>query len=229
MQAVLFDFQGTVATTEDPAEWATEAAAACGVTLTPHRAAALGAQLSTAGRIGGPRPTTIPAHLTSVWANRDLAPSAHRAAYTGLAAAVPSGIDGFAEALYDRVTHASGWRAYADAVPTLSALRQAGVPIGVVSNVAFDIRPVCDALGFGQHVTAWTLSFEVGAIKPDPAVFRHACGALGVAPRDTLMVGDTPADAGAVDIGCRALILPAASPGAANGLHAVLKLAIGAV
>jgi hypothetical protein len=39
------------------------------------------------------------------------------------------------------------------------------------------------------------------------------------------MVGDTPADAGAVRAGCAALVLPAAPPGERNGLAAVLDLA----
>jgi hypothetical protein len=38
------------------------------------------------------------------------------------------------------------------------------------------------------------------------------------------MVGDTPADAGAVAIGCRALIVPAAPAGAPSGIAAVLPL-----
>jgi hypothetical protein len=38
------------------------------------------------------------------------------------------------------------------------------------------------------------------------------------------MVGDTPADAGAVRAGLAALVLPAADPGKANGLAAVLDL-----
>jgi hypothetical protein len=39
------------------------------------------------------------------------------------------------------------------------------------------------------------------------------------------MVGDSPADAGAVKAGCSALVLPAAEPGRANGLDASLALA----
>jgi hypothetical protein len=40
------------------------------------------------------------------------------------------------------------------------------------------------------------------------------------------MVGDTPADAAAVDAGLRALVLPASSPGSVHGLSAVLSLAL---
>ncbi len=35
---------------------------------------------------------------------------------------------------------------------------------------------------------------DEGPSKPDPALFRQACAALGVEPEETLMVGDTPVD-----------------------------------
>jgi HAD superfamily hydrolase (TIGR01509 family) len=226
VQAVLFDFHGTVAQVEDPVEWVLAAAAVCGAALDPMRATALADQLVTVGRAGGPRPTKIPPHLAEVYADRDLDSYSHRAAYIGLASTVPSGIEGFAEALYERLLQPDGWRAYADTVPVLAALHAADVPIAVVSNIGFDIRTVAEALGFAVYVSAWSLSYEVGRCKPDPAIFRHACEALGVAPEETLMVGDTPADAAAVDAGCRALVLPSNPPGGVNGLGAALSLAL---
>ena len=76
---------------------------ACGTTLDRGRATALADRLVTAGRAGGPRPDRVPPHLAEVWADRDLTAHAHRAAYTGLAATVAAGIDGLAEALYERL------------------------------------------------------------------------------------------------------------------------------
>jgi HAD superfamily hydrolase (TIGR01509 family) len=162
-----------------------------------------------------------------VWAERDLRPEAHRAAYAGLAGTVDCGIEGFADALYERLLRPEGWRVYADTVATLQALHTAGVPVAIISNIGFDVRGLCDALGFGEYVSAYALSFEVGRCKPDPGIFWHACAALRVMPEDALMVGDTPADAGAVAAGCRALILPAADAGKPNGLAAALTLALG--
>jgi len=94
----------------------------------------------------------------------------------------------------------------------------------VVSNVGFDIRPHFAAWGLDALVDAFALSFEVGRTKPDPAIFLRACGMLGVDPENTLMVGDSQADAGAVQAGCAALVLPAAGPGRPNGLGATLAL-----
>jgi HAD superfamily hydrolase (TIGR01509 family) len=226
VEAVLFDFHGTIVQVEDPLEWVLAAAAECGATLDLMRATWLADRLVTAGRAGGPRPTRIPPQLAEAWADRDLTPSSHRAAFAGLAATVEAGIDGFAEALYERCLRPEGWRLYADTAPTLRALYAAGVPVAVVSNIGFDIRALCAELGIAQYVSAWVLSYEVGHCKPDPAIFRLACRALGVEPARALMVGDTPADAAAVDLGCRVLVLPAAAPGHVNGLAAVLALAL---
>jgi HAD superfamily hydrolase (TIGR01509 family) len=226
IEAVLFDFQGTLAQVEDPVAWVHAAAAGCGATLDPILATSLADQLVTAGRAGGPKPGRVPPHLAEVYADRDLTPQAHRDAYTGLAATVTTPIEGFADALYERLLRPEGWRAYADTVPTLAELHAAGVPMAVVSNIGFDIRPLCAALGFARYISGWTLSFEIGRCKPDPAVFHHACRSLGVFAEHALMVGDTPADAAAVDAGCRVLVLPAGPPGSVNGLAAALRLAL---
>jgi HAD superfamily hydrolase (TIGR01509 family) len=216
--AVLFDFHGTLAQVEDSVEWVL---AAAGDSLDAARATVLADRLVAAGRAGGPLPARIPPALAEVWADRDLYPHAHRAAYTGLAATVDAGL---ADALYERLLVAAGWRLYADTLPTLRALHGAGVPVAVVSNIGFDIRGIAAELGFAGLVDAFALSYEVGRCKPDPQLFRHACAALGADPTRTLMVGDTPADAGAVAAGCTALVVPCAGPGQPNGLTGALAL-----
>lgn len=225
VDAVLFDFHGTLAQVEEAVAWVLGAAADCGVTLERARATVLADRLVTAGRAGGPVPRRVPPHLVEVWAERDLYEHCHRAAYTGLAASVPVPIEGLPEALYERSLRPDGWLPYADTAATLRALRDRGVPVAVVSNVGFDIRPHFDAWELAGLVDAFVLSYEVGRCKPDPGIFLRACGALGVEPERTVMVGDSAADAGAVRAGCSALVLPAAPAGAANGLGAVLALA----
>jgi HAD superfamily hydrolase (TIGR01509 family) len=225
VDGVLFDFHGTLAQVEDAVAWVLAAAAACGVRLERPRATALADRLATAGRAGGPPPHRVPPHLADVWADRDLDEHCHRAAYTGLAATVGAGVEGLADALYDRLLSPEGWAPYADTAATLKALRAAGVPVAVVSNIGFDIRPHLAAWGLADLVDAYALSYEVGRCKPDPAIFLRACGMIGVDPERALMVGDTPADAGAVRAGCAALVLPAGDVGAVNGLAASLALA----
>ena len=225
VDAVLFDFHGTLAQVEDPISWVLAAAATCGADLDRGRATGLADRLVTAGRAGGPQPHRVPVHLAVDWADRDLYEHSHRAAYTGLAETVPTDVPGLADALYERTLHPHGWLPYVDSEPTLRTLHDAGIRVAVVSNIGFDIRPLADAWGLTPFIDAFVLSFEVGRCKPDPAIFLRACGMLGVDPERTLMVGDSPADAGAVRAGCTALVLPSAEPGRVNGLDASLALA----
>jgi HAD superfamily hydrolase (TIGR01509 family) len=223
-RAVLFDFHGTLAQVEEPAAWVVKAAAACGVDLPPAEAGGLASALVRAGRAGGPLPDAVPPHVADAWERRDLAADAHRACYTGLAGRVPTRIAGLPTALYERLLTADGWHLYTDTLPVLRALRAGGVRVAVVSNVGFDLRPVARDLGIDDLVDAYALSYEVGMCKPAPEIFRAACARLEVEPADAVMVGDTPADAGAVGAGCRCLILPASPPAAEHGLGAVLGL-----
>lgn len=223
-RAVLLDFHGTIAQVEPPDRWVKLAARACGSELDQARRAALADALLTAGRAGGPRPVRIPPELAEAYSDRDLSEHAHRAAYTGLAGTVDSGISGLPEALYERLLDPDGWRLYPDTVPTLRALRAHGVPVAVVSNIGFDILPVVTALGIVELVDQWLLSYQVGTCKPDPAIFLRGCAAVRTEPERTLMVGDTTADAAAGIVGCPTLILPASEPDIEHGLTAVLDL-----
>jgi HAD superfamily hydrolase (TIGR01509 family) len=225
VEAVLFDFHGTLAQVEDPVAWVLAAAADCGVGLERGKATVLADRLVTAGRAGGPRPYRVPPHLAEVYADRDLYEHSHRAAYTGLAATVVTDVDGLVDALYQRLLGPAGWLPYADTAVTLRALHAAGIKVAVVSNIGFDIRPHFAAWGLSDLVEAFVLSYEVGRLKPDPAIFLRACAMVGADPERALMVGDTPADAGAVGAGCATLVLPAAAPGRHNGLSATLALA----
>lgn len=212
--------------TIDPVAWVTAAAADCGVALDRGKATALADRIATAGGLPGvAKPYRVPPGLSEAWANRDLDEEAHRLAYAGLAATVATDIPGLAEAIYARALTSSCWQVYPDALPTLTALYAAGVKIGVVSNIGFDIRVLLDEWGISGLCDAIVLSYEVGYTKPDPKIFLKACAALGVAAERTLMVGDTPADAGAASAGCSALILSAAPAGQPNGLGRAYHLA----
>jgi len=83
-------------------------------------------------------------------------------------------------------------RPFPDTAATLQALRTRGIKLGLCSNLTADYAaPIMQLLPF--QLDAYTWSFEAGAIKPDPAIYMHACAALGCAPERVLMVGDTPA------------------------------------
>ncbi|MDX2706189.1 HAD hydrolase-like protein [Streptomyces sp. PA03-6a] len=157
---------------------------------------------------------------------RDVSSKAHRHAFTTWYASVAE-LAAYADALYEQLRAPGHWVPYADAGDTLEALRGAGIAMGVVSDVGWDLRPTFAHHGLDHHFSAWVHSYAYDTEKPDAVLFGHACRQLGVDPAETLMVGDHPAkDGGAAGAGLRSYVLPAgAAPGGHRGLDAVLRLA----
>jgi HAD superfamily hydrolase (TIGR01493 family) len=158
---------------------------------------------------------------------RDLSPERHRTVWTDLY--VRSGADdlaaGLSDALYALTVDPGSWEAFPDTSATLRGLRQRGIPVGVVSDTGFDLRPVFDRLQLSPWIDVLVLSCEYGACKPAPRVFRDVCAELGVEPAATLMVGDNPlTDGGAAAAGLVVLLLPAPAAAGSRGLGHVLSL-----
>ncbi|EPH45024.1 HAD-IA family hydrolase [Streptomyces aurantiacus] len=204
IKGVLFDFSGTLFRVESTASWLRGTLAASGLTLPADEAARLADALDRAGALPGGSPTVdVPDHLTELWGQRDESAELHRAAYTGLARTVPLPEPRLYDALYERHKAPEAWRPYDDAPEVLRELRVLGVRVGVVSNIGWDLRPVFRFHGLDPYVDVYALSYEHAVQKPDARLFAHACDGLGVAPQDTLMVGDDRrADGGAAALGC---------------------------
>ncbi|NEA65165.1 HAD family hydrolase [Streptomyces sp. SID12488] len=204
MAAVLFDFSGTLFRIESTEAWLRAVLAERGLALSEPELAVSAQALEAAGALpGGASPERLPEELAAVWGIRDESAEFHRAAYTGVARQVPLPDPGLYDALYERHMTPAAWTPYADAVEVLGALRARGIPVGVVSNIGWDLRPVFREHGLDPYVDAYVLSYEHGIQKPDPRLFKVACDALGVVPHDVLMVGDDRrADGGAAALGC---------------------------
>jgi putative hydrolase of the HAD superfamily len=214
VEAVLFDFGETLFSRGDGGEAVVQAARERGVDVDPARAAALWDEIQERGR--------APEEMAK---GRDLSTDAHRACWTALYSLADVVAPGIGEALYEREISPEGWVPVPDAEPTLRALRQAAVPVGVVSDAGWDIRPVFAHHGLLDLVDAFVLSYEHGRVKPDPELFGAACAALDAPRERTLMVGDNPlSDGGAVGAGLPTLLLPLAGPGEPRGLEQVLRL-----
>ncbi|GGX01727.1 HAD family hydrolase [Streptomyces lomondensis] len=204
MTAVLFDFSGTLFRVESTDSWLRGALAGAGIRLAEAELTAAARALEAAGALpGGRSPERIPDELAGTWPIRDRSAALHRAAYTGLSRQVPLPDPALHDALYDRHMTPAAWAPYPDAAEVLRTLRERGVPVGVVSNIGWDPRPVFRAHGLDPYVDVYVLSYEHGIQKPDPRLFATACEALGADPRRTLMVGDDRrADGGATALGC---------------------------
>ncbi|MGH7581400.1 MAG: HAD family hydrolase [Gemmatimonadales bacterium] len=72
----------------------------------------------------------------------------------------------------------------------LDRLRAAGLRLGVVSNSDGRVEEALVAAGLRDCFDVVLDSALVGVEKPDPAIFRAALDALGVAPAEALYVGD---------------------------------------
>ncbi|MFD8474185.1 HAD family hydrolase [Streptomyces globisporus] len=204
IKGVLFDFSGTLFRIEPVRDWFAAVLREEGVDVPPEDFEPYVTGLTEAGALpGGPAPLRVPEGLAGAMARRDLTPALHREAYTGLARTVALPDPGLYDALYARHMRPEAWRAYPDAEEVLEELRRAGVAVGVVSNIGWDLRPVFRAHGLDELVDAYALSFEHGLQKPAAELFRIACTMIGRDPADVVMVGDDRiADGGAAALGC---------------------------
>ncbi|MFF1763811.1 HAD family hydrolase [Streptomyces sp. NPDC058249] len=228
IKGVLFDFSGTLFRIESADSWLRAVLSEAELSLPETELIRAAQALESAGALpGGPLPAQpMPEALAEVWKIRDQSAELHRAAFTGASRRVPLPDPRLHDALYDRHMTAAAWKPYPDAADVLGALRERGLAVGVVSNIGWDPRPVFREHGLDPYVGTYVLSYEHGIQKPDPRLFKTACDALGVAPEDTLMVGDDRrADGGAATLGCQVHFvdhLPvAARP---EGLRPVLSL-----
>jgi HAD superfamily hydrolase (TIGR01509 family) len=197
VQAVLFDYSGTLFRLEEDESWFH------GMEV-DEREVDGHVQAELMRRLTAPtgRSVDMTEEAYHAWVNRDLAPHLHREAY--LHVLRESGLaDHHAESLYGRVIDPSCWTPYPDTAEVLTALSQRGIKTAVVSNIAFDVRPAFQAIGAADDVDEFVLSFEVGAVKPNAAIFGTALERLAVAAEHAVMVGDSEeADGGARAVGC---------------------------
>lgn len=224
-RGVLFDFAGTVVAPVPAQEWVANVAGRLGVALSDGELGALAQSYLDAGLPGGPYPDVVPEEIAELYESRDLGYDEHRRAYLALLSAVAEPHPGFTQAMYEEVLGPDGWVAYPDAAPTVDALLEAGLSVGLISNIGYELRPILRAHGLGTLAERATLSLEHRIMKPDARLFEAALAQLGTGAHETLMVGDHPvADTGGVRLGMATLVLPMSAPGEPHGLDAVLRI-----
>lgn len=93
--------------------------------------------------------------------------------------------DDFAEffrPLYNYFELADAWFVYDDVPLALQNWQGMGIELGAISNFDSRLYPVLEALQLSHFFDSITISTEVGAAKPDPAIFqagldKHDCKA----------------------------------------------------
>jgi putative hydrolase of the HAD superfamily len=77
-----------------------------------------------------------------------------------------------------------------DALQTLDTLRERGILLALVTNCAPDVPTLWPATPFASRFDACIFSCELGAMKPEPQIFRAALDALDVSAGEAWFVGD---------------------------------------
>lgn len=79
--------------------------------------------------------------------------------------------------------------------------------VGLLSNAMSGLRrSLAEDYQLDSHFDAIIISAEIGVMKPDPRIYRHALRALGCEPGEALFVDDLPANVtGAREAGLNAL------------------------
>ena len=90
-----------------------------------------------------------------------------------------------------------------DAGATLTALKERGHKIGLISDCTHEIPAVWPETIFAPFIDAAVFSCDVGLRKPDPRIYRLAAERLGVSCEDCLFVGDGGSQelSGALEVG----------------------------
>jgi putative hydrolase of the HAD superfamily len=87
------------------------------------------------------------------------------------------------------------WKLLDPELPALlSALRQKGYPVGIVSNWESGLQEVLEGAGIARYFDEIVSSYDLGIEKPNPGIFLHACSQMQVASERTLYVGDMALD-----------------------------------
>lgn len=211
--SVLFDVHSTLVDQGSSADWLHRALAKAPTDLDDIKTGELESFLDRIwenGRVLDPQ------------SSRDLSPEAHARVFFELLAQGPSLPSELAQALYHVMLDT--WHAYDDAVPTLAALKELGIKIGLLSNVGVSIHHVLEREGLTQFADGIVLSYEIGVVKPNLAMFEASLESIGSTAAETLMVGDSGHDdVGGTALGMRTLVLPR-TRGQIHGLAVVVGL-----
>jgi HAD superfamily hydrolase (TIGR01549 family) len=203
LRAIFFDFANTLFHLESGAELV----AGSGLNLPAASISSIGADVdrSWPGRPGSP---VVPDDLRIAEGRRDIDLVSHKRLYVGMMMRI-GGLDpAVAERIHARAISPQAWRPYSDTVRTIESLKAKSLRLGVISNIAFDVRRVLDLYGVLELFEVVVLSCEEGTTKPDLAVFRTACERLSLRPDECAMVGDDPTtDGRAEQIGMRFVLV----------------------
>jgi len=105
------------------------------------------------------------------------------------------------------------WSLYPEVPETLSALKERGLILGVISNFDSRLVRVLNGLGAGSSFEEIFVSSRVGCAKPDPRIFHAALNRYRLKPENAIHVGDSETNDlhGANNAGLRGVLVDRAN------------------
>ena len=130
------------------------------------------------------------------------------------------------EALYAHFTRPDAWRVQPEAGPTLRALAERGIHVGLASNFDSRLRGVVAGLAELAPVRSLVVSAEVGWRKPAAAFFDEVRRQAGFPSEKIVFVGDDLANdyQGAKAAGMEAALFDPRSEGHEESVRRVVRL-----
>jgi HAD superfamily hydrolase (TIGR01662 family) len=133
-----------------------------------------------------------------------------RQAFSGIGFDLPDDVIQHIVAL-DHSAYSNSIAVEREVLETLERIREAGYPMGLVSNISLRpdlMRADLDRMGLSEYLDATVFSSEVGVRKPNPLIFQEALSRLGTEPGETVFIGDRLYDdvSGAQAAGMRAVL-----------------------
>ena len=99
--------------------------------------------------------------------------------------------DAFFDELFAYFAEPGAWGLYPEVLETLAALKKHGLRSSVISNFDSRLVPILNGLGIGDFFEQIFVSSRIGYAKPDVQIFHAALRHHGLAPEQSLHVGDS--------------------------------------
>jgi putative hydrolase of the HAD superfamily len=93
--------------------------------------------------------------------------------------------------LFDYFARPDSWALYPEVLQTLSALKQRGLILNVLSNFDSRLIGILHGLGAGRWFDDIIISSRAGHAKPDRRIFAAALAKYGLEPKSAAHVGDS--------------------------------------
>jgi putative hydrolase of the HAD superfamily len=128
--------------------------------------------------------------------------------------------------LYAAFSRPEIWKTYPETVATLTAVRNRGLAMAVISNWDRRLPDILDALDLSGWFATITVSSIEGVEKPAPGIFHRTTSRLGVEPGACLHVGDSPLEdyEGARLAGMSSVLIDRSQRFVGNGYRRVERL-----